>query len=142
MTRLANATAVLLLLGPGVWPTFGQTIPLRVTQRDLVPVCIDGVPVRNGDRSWKVPPGTVTMTLTMRRTERSGRSDTDAGTAMITFSAETRHKYDVEVRADSITFSTRDWQAGAWTPVVRDRTTEQLVSSPPVWTPGPCRVPR
>jgi len=38
------------------------------------------------------------------------------------------------VRADSTAFSTRVWRSGEWTPVVRDRTTDRIVSSTPVWS--------
>ena len=104
---------------------------LKVTHRDLVPECLDGVLVAAGRRSWTLPPGRHSMTLTMRRDVRnSGVPDAgEPGRVALAFDAHTGHRYEVEVRADAEAFSSRRWKAGSWTPVVRDRTVEGIVSS-------------
>ena len=77
----------------------------------------------------------------MRNQPRPGMApagDSDPGTALVRFTPEPGHRYDVEVRADATTFSTRVWPKGAWLPVIRDRTTERIVSGDPEWAAPPC----
>ncbi|MDH4064064.1 MAG: hypothetical protein OEW19_06665 [Acidobacteriota bacterium] len=138
MARLTIATAVLCLIGPAVWPALGQAIPLRVTQRDLVPGCLNGRAVPQSTRAWDVEPGPVWLVLSMRNARRPGRVTPEAGWASISFTAEASHRYEVEVRAGHMAFSTRRWRQGEWTPVVRDRTTNTIVSGEPEWTDGQC----
>ncbi len=78
----------------------------------------------------------------MRNQPRPGMAPADGadpGTAIVRFSPESGHRYEVEVRADATTFSTRVWPQGEWTPVVRDRTAERIVSSDPEWGAPPCQ---
>ena len=82
------------------------------------------------------------MAFTMRNEPRSGGAATSAqspGVAAVTFALEAGHDYEVEVRAEATTFSRRVWQAQQWTPAVRDRTTDRIVSSEPRWTGEECR---
>jgi hypothetical protein len=107
---------------------------LKVTRSDLVPQCLDGTPVPSGRRSWDLPAGESSLVFSMRSQPRHGELAPDSGWAAITFTAEPGHRYEAEVRADSTAFSTRVFRNGEWTPVVRDRTTDRVVSSSPVWS--------
>ena len=111
---------------------------LRVTHRDLVPMCLDGRPVPAGTRGWDLEPGHVSLVFSMRVDPRPGQTVTEPGMAAIGFTAEANHRYEVEVRADPMAFSTRAWRAREWTPVVRDRTVDRIVSSDPQWVASPC----
>lgn len=113
---------------------------LKVTQRHLVPVCFDAAPVHAGTRSWSTGEAPMTLTFTMRNQPRAGTANAPAGYATVTFAPEVGHRYEVEVRSAPQTFSQRVWPEGAWTPVVRDRTDDRLVSGEPVWGPPPCPV--
>lgn len=107
---------------------------LKVTRPDLIPQCLDGTPVPSGKRSWDLPAGEPSLVFSMRSQPRHGESAPDSGWAAITFTAEPGHRYEAEVRADSTAFSSRVWHTGEWTPVVRDRTTDRIVSTAPVWS--------
>lgn len=138
----ALLTAVALLSGA----TYAQgssaeaSASLRITQRALVAMCVNDAPVKPSERRWSVGPDDVRLTVTMRNEPRyPDREHGAAGRAAISFRAEPGHRYEVEVRADRESFSRRVWTAGRWTPVVRDRTTEQIVSSTPDWSPAECR---
>lgn len=111
---------------------------VKVSHRHLVPVCRDAAPVPAGARSWTASEGPVVLTFTMRNQPRTGTADAPAGYATITFTPEAGHRYEVEVRADPMAYSQRVWREGEWTPVVRDRTTDTIVSAPPSWGPPPC----
>jgi hypothetical protein len=107
---------------------------LKVTRSDLIPQCLDGRPVPSGKRSWDLPAGESSLVFSMRSQPRHGEAAPDSGLAAITFTAEPGHHYEAEGRADSTAFSTRIWHAGEWTPVIRDRTTDRIVSGTPVWS--------
>jgi hypothetical protein len=107
---------------------------LKVTRSDLIPQCLDGTRVPSGKRSWELKAGESSLVFSMRSQPRHGEPAPDSGWAAITFTAESGHQYEAEVRADSTAFSTRVWRSGEWTPVVRDRTTDRIVSSTPVWS--------
>lgn len=111
---------------------------LRVTQRHLVPVCLDAAPVAAGTRSWRTGDTTMAITFTMRNQPRAGTADAAAGYATISFTPEVGHRYEVEVRSTPQAFSRRVWPEGAWTPVVRDRTIDRIVSGEPVWGSPSC----
>jgi hypothetical protein len=114
---------------------------LQVTQSHLVPTCLDGSPA-GAHRAWTLPAGAHTMTFTMRNQPRPGmvaESVESPGEATVTFTIEAGHKYEAEVRAEASTFSRRVWERGHWTPVVRDRTVDRIVSSEPRWTGETCR---
>ena len=115
-----------------------EAIRVGVTQRYLVARCLNGHAVDPGTRKWDVAPGLVTLAFTMRSEPRTGGAVPDPGTATISFKAETGHRYEVEVRADAATFSSRVWRASEWIPVVRDRTTDRIVSDAARWSEAGC----
>jgi hypothetical protein len=45
----------------------------------------------------------------------------------------------VEVRAEQEAYYTRTWRAGEWQPVVRDRTTDRVVSDQARWVEAGCQ---
>jgi hypothetical protein len=124
----------------GVAPT-QKPAELKLTQKYLVPLCLDGASVKSGQRSWKLSAAQHTMAFTMRNTPRKGTVATpaSAGIAVITFAVEASHVYEVEARAGSTTFSSRVWERGAWSPVVRDRTADSYVKTEAVWSDGGCQ---
>ena len=138
-------TGAVLLAGDVAAQTRGGTSPasLRITQRALMAMCVNEVSVDPSMRRWTVGPEEVRLTVTMRNEPRYPYGDDGpAGVATIAFRPEPGHRYEVEVRADGQSFARRVWTAGNWTPVVRDRTTEQIVSSPPEWTAPSCSPAR
>ncbi len=105
--------------------------------------CRDGAAVAASLRRWRQPPAPVTLAVTMRNDPRRGIAAADPGTAVVTFTAEAGHRYEVEVRAEMMRFAVRVWPKGQWTPVVRDRTTETIVSGPATWADdAPCAAAR
>ena len=138
-TNALIAALLALLAAPGA-AAHAATARLAVTQRALLVQCVDGAAVPADRRSWTVS-APVTLAVTMRNQPRPGMApagDSDPGTAIVRFTPEPGHRYEVEVRADPTTFSTRVWPKGAWLPVVRDRTTERIVSGDPEWAAPPC----
>ena len=87
------------------------------------------------------------MLFTMRNDPRKGGMPQQAndpksapGFAAVSFTLETGHKYEIEVRAPAMALSTRVWEREDWKPVVRDRTADRLVSSEPSWhESGACK---
>ncbi len=125
---IPGASMVVALLGASVGLAQpSSTVDVKVTQKYLVPVCLDGEPVKSGERRWPLAVGQHSMGFTMQ-------SKGTPGVATVSFSAETNHRYEVEVRAPSLSFSSRVWERGEWKPVVRDRTVDRIVSSEPLWT--------
>lgn len=127
----------------GTTAASAQTGPARiaVTQRALVVQCVDGAAVPAERRSWTVG-APVTLAVTMRNQPRPGVASADPGTAVVRFTPEPGHRYEVEVQADATAFSTRVWPQGQWTPVVRDRTVDVIASGPPEWVASPPCMPR
>lgn len=111
---------------------------VKVTHRHLVPVCVGGASITNGQRAWKVGDAPLTMTFTMKNAPRPGIENQAAGYATITFTPVAGHRYEIEVRADATTFSRRVWPEGEWSPAVRDRTTDGIVTSRPTWGAPTC----
>lgn len=113
-----------------------QTGAVRVTQRHMAALCLDGRTIAAGARKWTLGAGTHTMAFTMRNQPRAGRA-TEGGTApdvaTVSFAVEAGHKYEVEIRAEAVSFSTRIWARDEWRPVVRDRTADRIVSGDPQW---------
>lgn len=134
-----------LLAAPSAANAQASESRLRVTQRALVVQCLNGLAVSPRTRSWTVT-APVTLAVTMRNEPRPGMTpagDADPGTAIVGFTPEPGHRYEVEVRAEPMRFSIRVWPKGEWTPVVRDRTTDRVVSGPPDWvSPPPCTPAR
>ncbi len=129
--------SLLALLGGTSLAAGANDARLVVTQRALVVQCLNGAAVPDGRRSWTVTEP-VTLAVTMRNQPRSGISAADSGTAVVQFTPEPGDRYEVEVRSDATRFAVRVWPQGQWTPVVRDRTTDAVVSGPPEWTAPPC----
>jgi hypothetical protein len=133
---LAPITA-LLVVAALVQPVAGPPARLKVTHRALRAQCINGqAPGRA--RAWTLDGSPVTLALTMANNPRPGVRSARAGTAVVTFTPEAGHQYEVEVRAPAQSYSQRVWVEGDWAPVVRDRTTDAIVSAAPSWTETPC----
>jgi hypothetical protein len=133
--------AAFLAGGPDAAP---ETAHLRVTQRHLVALCLDGRPVEAGQRRWRVEPGEHTLAFTMRNDARWAQADQGErpGQAVIRFRVQGGRRYEVEVRADPQTYARRVWQEREWKPVVRDRAADTVVSADPDWVAAgasPCR---
>jgi hypothetical protein len=109
-------------------------VQVRVTQKDLLPCCLDGVPTRPDARSWRLAVGAHTLAFSMRSKTRHA----SPGVALVSFALEAGHKYEVEVRASPMAFSSRVWQRGEWKPVVRDRTLDRIVSGEAKWRDSGC----
>lgn len=143
MTRSVVSLLTLLCLAASVHSAAAgpADATLRVTQPALIAQCLNGTAVASATRSWRVSTP-VTLAVTMRNQPRPGVADADPGTAIVQFTPEPGHRYEVEVRAAATTFSARVWTTGAWTPVVRDRTADRVVSSDPEWAAPPCTTTR
>jgi hypothetical protein len=129
--------AALVLAAAGPAAAQDNAARLTVTQRALVVQCLDGAAVGAGRRSWTIS-APVTLAVTMRNRPRTGVANAEPGTAIVRFTPDAGHRYEVEVRADAASFSRRVWTTGTWAPVVRDRTTDQVVSGDPEWAAPPC----
>jgi hypothetical protein len=114
-------------------------VDVKVTQKYLVAVCLDGAPV-NDDRHWRLASSEHGLAFTMKNEPRHPAADAGSpGFAFIRFTPEEGHRYEIEVRAPATSFSTRVWNRGEWKPVVRDRTTDEIVSGEPEWRDRACR---
>ena len=135
---MLRAFLVLTLVSSAANVTGASGANVTITQRALLPLCVNSSPA--GDRrQWTVAPGDVTtLTLTMNNRPRPGTKNEAPGFATISFGTEYGHEYEIEIRAEPSTYSRRVWSAQEWTPVVRDRTTDRIVSSAPVWGGGKC----
>jgi hypothetical protein len=132
--------ALLAALGGGV---AAPQVEVTVKQRYLEPVGVDGEPAKAGDRQWRLDLRTHALAFTMRNEPRPGStaSGIRPGIAVISFTPEAGHRYEVEIRAPDETYSRRVWRQGEWTPVVRDRTADRLVSTAPEWRDSACGPP-
>jgi hypothetical protein len=134
--------AVLVLLpslGFGAAPATDRA-QVKVTQKHLVPLCLDGAPIAQGERSWRLDAREHSLAFSMRNDPRPGAAAGEQpGVARVRFTPEPGHRYEVEVRAPTLSFSQRSWKEREWQPVVRDRTDDRLVSSDPEWTQPECR---
>ena len=137
MKRMTTTLALLLVMGARL-PARSDDARLAITQPALIVQCFNGTAVAPRTRSWTVT-APVALALTMRNDPRPGMTpgDIDPGTATVSFTPEAGHRYEVEVRADAMRFSTRVWPRGQWTPVVRDRSTDAIVSGSPEWATAP-----
>lgn len=145
MTR-TTSVSLLAFLGVTACALASPTGPsaaaaaVRLTNSHLVAMCLDGTPVAPDDRQWDVT-APASLTVTMRNEPRPGVPNAEPGIAVIAFTPEAGHKYEVEVRSAPMLFSRRVWPRGAWRPVVRDRTTDRVVSSEPRWIDAGCGAP-
>lgn len=132
--------ALALLLALAATPIIAQNVgvEVRLTQKRLLAVCLDGSAVNAKTRHWRLSPGQHSLSVTMRNEPRPGVAHADPGTATVRFTVEPNHRYEVEVRAPAASYSLRVWKKGEWTPVVRDRTVDQIVSDAPGWDVPSC----
>jgi len=140
-TTLPAAVAFVALVTPGKGgDPQGPTVELKVVQKHLELLCLDRAPVRLGARTQRLGLQEHTLALTMRSDPRPGApvSDATPGIAVIRFTPETGHKYDVEIRAAMTAYSWRRWKQGDWKPVVRDRSVDRVVSTEPEWMAAGC----
>jgi hypothetical protein len=130
---LPTLAAVILVTG-------SATSEVRITQKHLVAVCVDGQAVTGAARRFALTAGEHTLVATMRNAPRPGRgTGQDAGHALVRFTVKPGARYEVEVRADAETYSRREWTRGDWRPAVREREpSDRLVSGDPEWTDGTC----
>ena len=129
---MLQAVAVLMLLAS---PPKTKVIraEVNITQKLLVPGCVDGTPMKAYQRRWRLELRPHTASFTM------GSDVGQAGFATVRFTLEPGHKYEVEVRTDdAMAFARRRFERGKWKPVVRDRTADRIVSSEPVWSDTAC----
>lgn len=141
--NLTPSAAVLVAATLMASTTLGadKAATLKITQKYLVVICRNTHPVTSGERQWSLGPGEEALVFTMRSAPREGTISAApaAGMAAVTFTPEAGHRYEVEVRAPATTFSSRVWQRGEWTPVVRDRTSDRVVSGDPQWIDRGCQ---
>lgn len=142
---IGSGVAVLLMLGVPV-AAKEPLAEVKVTQRYLESVCLDGAPVKPGERNWRLGVGAHSLAFTMRNDPRQGVEPHQRiepkgapGVAEVSFTLEASHKYEVEVRASAMAFSTRVWERGEWRPVVRDRTADRVISGEPQWRDSGCQ---
>jgi hypothetical protein len=136
MIRIASYAAVVLLVTSCAVAAPTAAAPVRLTNSHLIAACVDGKTVTGRTRNWNLA-APATLTLSMRNEPRPGISDAEPGLAAITFTPEEGHRYEVEVHASTTANSQRVWRRGEWTPVVRDRTTDRIVSGEPRWVDAP-----
>ena len=136
-TLLAVSALFVVTAGAIAGPT-ARSASLKITNSHVVATCFDGKPVAASVRSWDVS-APVSLTFTMRNEPRPGIQAAPPGLAMISFTPEDGHKYEVEVQAVAMANSQRVWPKGKWSPVVRDRTTDRTVSSEPKWLESGCQ---
>ena len=107
-------------------------VEVTITQRALVPACLNGKALDTRERGWRLlaKPQAVSFTI--------GEDPKRAGFATVRFTPEAGHKYEIEVRAPATSFSSRVWERGSWKPAVRDRTVDRLVSGEPEWSDTAC----
>ena len=129
---MLQAVAVVLLLAA---PPKGKVIRAEVDikQKLLVPGCVDGTPMKPYQRRWRLELRPHTASFTM------GSDPRQAGFATVRFTPVANHKYEIEVRTeDAMAFARRTFKRGKWKPVVRDKTTDRIVSSEPEWSDIAC----
>jgi hypothetical protein len=136
LTLLAFS-ALLALPGRALAGPTEAAASLKITNSHLIATCFDGKPVAGGQRRWDVA-APVSLTLTMRNEPRPGIENVAPGLAVINFTPEAGHKYEIEVQAVASANSMRVWPSGKWTPTVRDRTIDRVVSSAPTWIESGC----
>ena len=129
---MLEAVAVLMLLAS---PPMTKVIraEVNITQKLLVPGCVDGTPMKEYQRRWRLELRPHTASFTM------GSDAGQAGFAAVRFTLEANHKYEVEVRTEQTNaFARRVFERGTWKPVVRDRTTDRIVTGEPDWSDTAC----
>jgi hypothetical protein len=128
---MLEAMAVLALIGAAKASPPAR-VEVNITQKYLVPVCLDGRKITARERRWRLETRLHAVSFTM------GDDPAKAGFPTVRFTPEVGHKYEIEVRAAPITFARRAWERGAWKPVVRDRTADRIVTGEPEWSDSAC----
>ena len=129
---MLEAVAVLVLLASSP-KTKVIRAEVNITQKLLVPGCVDGTPMKAYQRRWRLELRPQAASFTM------GSDARQAGFATVRFTPEAGHKYEVEVRTDdAMAFARRLFARGTWKPVVRDRTADRIVSGEPEWSDVAC----
>jgi hypothetical protein len=134
MTMMVTAC----LASPTQASDIGQAADVRVSNSSLVVMCVGAQSVDAKQRHWHLAQPT-SFTLTMLNKPRPGVSNREPGLAVISFTPEAGHEYEIEARGDAAAYSLRVWAKGEWKPVVRDRTTDRIVSSDPQWIERGCQ---
>jgi hypothetical protein len=129
---------LILPLGAATGAAPSGDAEVRLTQRRLVALCLDGIRLAADVRQWRLSPGQHSLAVTMRNEPRPGVPSADPGTATVRFTVERGHHYEIEVRAPAASYATRVWKKGEWTPVVRDRTVDRIASEAPEWNTPSC----
>jgi hypothetical protein len=133
--EMAVAALLVLLSPPSGAQGSASLVDVKVTHKDLVPLCLDGASIQPNERQWRLQPHPHVLAFTMHGADAGGKP----GVATVRFSPEAGHRYEVEVRAATSAFTSRDWQREKWKPVVRDRTVDQIISSEPEWSDSACQ---
>jgi len=128
---MLQAIAVLALLGAAAQKPLPR-VEVNLTQKYLVAGCLDGTPIKSRQRRWKLEARAHAVSFTM------GDDPVKAGFATVKFTPEVGHKYEIEVRAPTMSFPRRAWDRGTWKPVVRDRTADRIISGEPEWSATGC----
>jgi hypothetical protein len=127
---------ILLLVLTSAADQIAKGAEVRVSNSHLVTTCVAGK--ASDHRTWRLSEKT-TFVFTMKNEPRPGVANQDPGAAEITFTPEAGHTYEIEVRGDATAYSRRVWSRGEWRPVVRDRTTDRIVSSDARWVESGCQ---
>ena len=112
--------ALILFLGASISASSAQQpADVKVTQKYLVPMCLDGAPVKSGDRRWKLSPSEHSMTFTMKNNPRKGMVATPGGPGIVVikFTPEAGHKY--RARGAGVVDDVFDARVGAGSLVTR-----------------------
>jgi hypothetical protein len=129
---MIQGVALLVLLTAPAKPAAVRA-EVRVTQKLLVPACLNGTPLKAHQRRWRLEQRPHVASFTM------GGDPAEAGYANVRFTPEGGHKYEIEVRTqDAMAFAKRAFPRGSWKPVVRDRTADRIVSDEPEWSDAAC----
>lgn len=139
MKRCAALLTVMLACTTGLSAGLeAPTARVKITQAHLVALCLNRQALSPAVREWTSEPRVQQIGFTMRNEPRPGITSGPSGIAVVSFLPEAGHRYEIEVRAEPGSFSTRIWRRGQWTPVVRDRTTDRIVSTEPDWQDTAC----
>ena len=143
---LPAAFALVILTAPVEPEDSASLVEVKVTQKYLVPLCLDGAPAKPGERRWRLAVRAHSLAFTMRNQPHQGAKphqkvdpQVGPGVATISFTPEAGHRYEVETRTSAAAFASRVWEQGKWKPVVRDRTVDRIVSGEPEWRDAACQ---
>jgi hypothetical protein len=141
LATLPTLSAFLVLAASAAPRDATPLVEVKVTQKHLQPLCLDGAPVKRGERRFWLDLREHSLAFTMQNQPRLGAPDAEVapGVAVIGFTPEAGHRYEVEIRAAESSYGRRVWNRGEWKPVVRDRTVDRVVSTQPEWRESACQ---